>query len=127
MGSDVQHGWPTRSERPPSSLGCSLVLGGGVQEGGARVSSAQRGVKFSVVSLVLFLFLFVEVWGGLVGVVALCGGKGRFEVQTGVCIHRRGREEGPSQLVCTVTAAHTDSPTTVQKLCTYNKQCHVTA
>lgn len=47
----------------------------GVQEGGARDLSAQRGVNFSViVSLVLLLFLFVESGGGLVRVVALCGG-----------------------------------------------------
>lgn len=50
---------------------------GGVQEGGARDLTAQRGVNFSVVvSLVLVLFLFVESGGGLVGVVALCGGVG---------------------------------------------------
>lgn len=51
------------------------VLRGWIQEGGARDLSFQRGVNFSVVvSLVLFLFLFVESEGGLVGVVALCGG-----------------------------------------------------
>lgn len=45
---------------------------------GARDLSAQRGVNFSVVvSLVLFLVsFFVESGGGLVGVVALCGGVG---------------------------------------------------
>lgn len=94
-------------------------MGGGVQEGGARDLSAQRGVTFSVVvSLVLFFFMFpfVESGGGLVSVVALCGGVGivgagskTIRVKTGVCIHRRGRIEGPSQLVCTVYDEHTSS------------------
>lgn len=48
---------------------------GWFHKGGARDLSAQLGVNFSVVvSLVLFMFLFVESRGGLVGVVALCGG-----------------------------------------------------
>lgn len=41
--------------------------------GGTRNLSAQHGVNFSVV-VFLVLFLFVGSGGGLVGVVALCGG-----------------------------------------------------
>lgn len=77
---------------------------GGVQEGGAMDLNAQRGVNFSVVvSLVLFLFLFVESGGGLVSVVELCGGVGlvgggsktiraqfRCHTYTVGGIHRRG-------------------------------------
>jgi len=58
------------------SYGCPGV-GAGPGGRGQGFLSAQRGVNFSVVvSLVLFLFLFVESGGGLVGVVALCGGVG---------------------------------------------------
>lgn len=46
---------------------------GWVQVGGAKDLSAQHGVNFSVV-ISLVLFLYVESGGGLVGVVALCGG-----------------------------------------------------
>lgn len=87
---------------------------GGV--GGSDIS-AQRGVKFSVaVSFVLFQFLFREKWGWAgwcCGVVWWCGTGGWRQkdnqgegLGTGVCIHRRGREGGPSQLVCAVYDEH---------------------
>ena len=58
----------------------------------------------------------MESGGGLIGVVALCGGVGLVGAQGArhlgrgglrrLCIHRRGRKEGPSQLVCTVYDGH---------------------
>lgn len=54
-----------------------LSLGVGVQKGGARDLSAQRGVIFNVaVSLVLLFSVFIISRSGLVGVVALCHGVG---------------------------------------------------
>lgn len=87
---------------------------------GASDLSAQRGVNFSVaVSFILFqfslswkvgvgslvLWRFVMVWDWWVAVARQLG----WRCQARVCIHRRGRKEGPSQLVCAMFDGNTRS------------------